>query len=155
MSNNVPMTQEGYAKLQREAAEMESRRPAIKAAIAAARAHGDLRENADYHAAREELAMLNARLSDIHTKLSRAVVIDPSQAPSDKAFLGSKVTIKRVSDGETMTRTLVGQGEQDLASGKILTTSPVGQAVVGHGVGEVVIASLPNGDVEFEIVDLS
>jgi transcription elongation factor GreA len=155
MVQSVPMTQEGYAKLKAEAEEMEGRRPAIKDAIEKARALGDLRENADYHAAREELGMLNARLAEIQDKLARAEVVDPSRMPEGKAVLGSTVRIKRLSDGRELSRTLVGAGETDVASGKILTTSPIGQALIGHEEGEVVTAELPAGKAEFEILEIS
>ncbi|MHC4884830.1 MAG: GreA/GreB family elongation factor, partial [Planctomycetota bacterium] len=91
MSPSIPMTPEGYAKLKAEADQLEKRRPGIKEAIETAREKGDLRENADYHAAREELAMLNARVEGIHGKLANAVVVDPAKAPKGKAVLGSTV----------------------------------------------------------------
>ncbi|MFW5857785.1 MAG: transcription elongation factor GreA [Planctomycetota bacterium] len=155
MPDTVPMTTEGYARLQGEMETLEAERPRIKAAIEAARALGDLRENADYHAAREELAMLNAKISDIGDKLSRAVVVDTSKAPEGKAVLGSTVRIRRVRDGRELTRTLVGAGEADVSSGKILTTSPIGAALIGHEAGETVAAELPKGAEEFEILEIT
>jgi transcription elongation factor GreA len=155
MTASIPMTPEGYAKLKTEANELEKRRPGIKEAIETAREKGDLRENADYHAAREELGMLNARVESIHGKLANAVVVDPSKAPEGKAVLGSTVTIKRVADGKELTRTLVGEGEADVASGKILTTSPVGKALISHEEGDVVTVELPKGPSEFEILSIS
>jgi transcription elongation factor GreA len=148
------MTQEGYDMLMAEAGELESRRPAIKTAIEEAREKGDLRENADYHAAREELAMLNAKLGEINDKLMRAVVVDPSKAPKGKVALGSKVKIKRLKDGRELTRILVGEGEANVAQGKILTTSPVGSALIAKEKGEVVTVALPAGEVEFEILSI-
>jgi transcription elongation factor GreA len=155
MSESIPMTPEGHAKLRAEADELESRRPGIKKAIELAREKGDLSENADYHAAREELAMLNARISDLHGKLARAVIVDTSKAPEGKAVLGSTVKLKRVRDGRELSRTLVGAGESDVSSGKILTTSPIGQALIGHEEGEVISAQLPKGPEAFEILEIT
>lgn len=154
MSDAVPMTEQGMAKLREEMAELEKQRPAIKEAIEVAREKGDLRENADYHAAREELAMLNARIAQVNGMLANAVLIDPSKAPTDKAVLGHTVTIKRIKDGKEITRTLVGAGQADPAAGKILTTSPIGKAVIGAGIGDVVTAELPAGPAEFEILKI-
>ncbi|MFH0909991.1 MAG: transcription elongation factor GreA [Planctomycetota bacterium] len=154
MPDNVPMTSDGYRNLQAEIEALEKRRPAIKKAIADARARGDLSENADYHAAREELAMLNARLHDLQDKVARAVVVDPSKAPEGRVAFGNTVTLRRLSDGAEMERMLVGAGEADVAAGRILTTSPVGSALIGHEVGDRIIISLPKGDEEFEIVSI-
>jgi transcription elongation factor GreA len=149
------MTQEGYSKLMDETKELEKQRPGIKKAIEEAREKGDLRENADYHAAREDLAMLNARLSDINDKLSRAIIIDPSKNADGKITLGHTVTLKKVSDGKEIKRTLVGEGEANVVQGKILTTSPIGSALMGQAKGDVVTVTLPKGPEEFEIVDVS
>ncbi len=154
MPESVPMTQEGHAKLRAEREDLERRRPEIKKAIEEAREKGDLRENADYHAAREELGMLNARIEQIEGMLARAQIVDPSKAPAGTAVLGSTVTFKRVKDGQEMTRILVGAGQADPTTGKILTTSPIGQALVGHQIGEVVVAQLPGGPMELKIVKI-
>ena len=155
MSETTPMTQEGFDKLKGEADELEQRRPLIKKAIEEAREKGDLSENADYHAAREDLAMLNARLSDIHGKLASAVIVDPSKAPKGKVSLGNTVKLIRVTDGKEIIRTLVGAGEADVVSGKILTTSPIGAALIGHEVGDHITVNLPKGAEEFEIREIS
>lgn len=154
MSASTPMTPEGYAKLKAEVEELERARPAIKEAIKHAREKGDLRENADYHGAREELGMLNARIEGIYGKLANAMVVDLSKAPEGRVVLGSTVKIKRVSDGQELTRTLVGEGEADVASGKILSTSPVGSALINHEVGDVVTVTLPKGPEEFKIISI-
>jgi transcription elongation factor GreA len=155
MPDVTPMTEEGMAKLKAEIAALEDRRPGIKKAIAEAREKGDLSENADYHAAREELGMLDARINLLASMVASAVVVDPSKAPADKAALGHTVIFKRLSDGQILTRTLVGAGQADPASGKILTTSPIGKALIGHGVGEKVAAELPSGPQKFEIQKIS
>lgn len=148
----TPMTQSGYEKLCAEAKELENRRPGIKQAIELAREKGDLKENGDYHAAREELGMLNAKISDIQSKLQDAVIVDPNQAGDGSIALGHTVTLRRISDDREFVRTLVGVGEDDVSSGKILTTSPIGKAVMNHRVGDVVTADLPRGPEEFEIM---
>ena len=151
---SVPMTEEGMAKIKIQMAELEKRRPEIKKAIEEAREKGDLRENADYHAAREELAMLNAKIAQLNGMLANAVLVDPSKAPKGTVVLGHTVTFKRVKDGRELTRTLVGAGQADTATGKILTTSPIGKALIGHKVGEVVTAELPAGPCDFEILKI-
>lgn len=150
-SDAVPMTEEGMAKIKAEMAGLERKRPEIKKAIEEAREKGDLRENADYHAAREELAMLNARIAQLNGMLANAVLIDPSKAPKDKVVLGCTVTFTRLKDGKSMTRTVVGAGQADPASGKILVTSPLAKAMVGHAPGDTVTAELPAGSMDLRI----
>ncbi len=154
MSAQFPMTQEGYEMIKKEVDDLENRRPGIKNAIEEAREKGDLRENADYHAAREELGMLNAKISMLNTKLANAIIVDPSQFEDGKAGLFKTVVFKRVKDGKEMKRTLVGEGEADPASGKILVTSPVGKALIGAKVGDIVVAELPAGPVELEVIGI-
>jgi transcription elongation factor GreA len=150
-SDVVPMTEEGMARIKLEMAELEKKRPAIKNAIEEAREKGDLRENADYHAAREELAMLNARIAQLNGMLANAVIIDPSKAPRDKVVMGCTVTFTRLSDGKSMKRTIVGAGQADPTAGKILVTSPLASSMVGHAPGETVTAELPGGQMEIRI----
>ncbi len=150
-SDAVPMTEEGMARIKSEMAELERKRPGIKKAIEEAREKGDLRENADYHAAREELAMLNARIAQLNGMLANAVIIDPSKAPKDKVVLGCTVTFTRLKDKAKMVRTIVGAGQADAAAGKILVTSPLAKAMIGHAPGETVTAELPAGAMELRI----
>ncbi|MCL2000458.1 MAG: transcription elongation factor GreA [Planctomycetes bacterium] len=147
----VPMTEEGMAKIRNEMGELEKRRPGIKKAIAEAREKGDLRENADYHAAREELAMLNARIAQLNGLLANAVLVDPAKAPKDKVVMGCTVTFTRMNDMQSMIRTIVGAGQADPASGKILATSPLAKAMIGHGPGKTVEAELPGGTLAIRI----
>ncbi len=155
MSAQFPMTQEGYEMIKKEIDDLENRRPDIKKAIEEAREKGDLRENADYHAAREELGMLNAKISMLNTKLANALIVDPSQVEDGKVGLFKTISFKRLKDGKEMQRTLVGEGEADPASGKILVTSPIGKALIGSKVGDVVTAELPAGPMELEIIAIS
>ncbi len=154
MAESVPMTEEGAAKIRKDIATQERRRPAIKAAIATAREKGDIKENADYHASREELAMLNAKVAQLQGLLANATIIDPSKAPKGKIVLGNTVTVKRLTDGREITRALVGKGQEDTAAGKILTTSPIGKALIGASAGDVVTAELPAGPTRFEILKI-
>lgn len=155
MSAQVPMTQEGYDKIQAEVAELENRRPTIKNAIEEAREKGDLRENADYHAAREELGMLNAKISQLNTKLANALIVDPSQCADGVVSLFKTVSFTMVKNGREMQRTIVGEGEADPESGKILATSPIGQALIGAKVGDTVTATLPAGPTELKVTAIS
>ncbi len=150
-SDAVPMTEEGMAKIKVEMADLERKRPEIKKSIEEAREKGDLRENADYHAAREELAMLNARIAQLNGLLANAVIIDPSKAPKDKVVLGTTVTFTRLKDKQKMVRTIVGAGQADPTAGKILVTSPLAKAMVGHGPGATVTAELPGGNMDIRI----
>jgi transcription elongation factor GreA len=150
-SDAVPMTEEGMAKIKAEMAELERKRPGIKKAIEEAREKGDLRENADYHAAREELAMLNARIAQLNGMLANAVIIDPSKAPKDKVVLGCTVTFTRLKDKTKLVRTIVGAGQADATAGKILVTRPLAKAMVGHAPGETVTAELPAGAMDLRI----
>ncbi len=150
-SDAVPMTEEGMARIKSEMAELERKRPGIKKAIEEAREKGDLRENADYHAAREELAMLNARIAQLNGMLANAVLIDPSKAPKDKVVLGCTVTFTRLKDKTKMQRTIVGAGQADATAGKILVTSPLAKAMIGHAPGDTVTAELPAGAMELRI----
>ncbi len=154
MTEPIPMTEEGMAKIRIEMDELEKQRPGIKHQIEVAREKGDLSENADYHAAREELAMLDAKLGQLAGMLANAVLVDPSKAPKGQVVLGHTVTFKRLKDGKEMTRTLVGQGQQDPTAGRILTTSPVGKALVGAKVGDKVTAELPAGPMELEVLKI-
>jgi len=154
MSSQIPMTQEGYDRINDEIEELERQRPAIKAAIAEARDKGDLRENADYHAAREALGMLDAKQNLLRDKLVNAVIVDPSKIPDGIVALFRTVTVKRLKDGKPLVRTIVGEGDADPAAGKITATSPIGKALIGKKVGDVATAILPAGPVEMKIMKI-
>ena len=150
----VPMTEEGMMRIRGDIDAMLKRRPAIQKAIEEAREKGDLRENADYHAARDELAMLDARISDLNGLLATAVLVDPSKADTSKVALGHTVTCRRVKDGQEIVRTIVGAGQADPASGKILAISPLAKALIGAAAGDRVTAHLPAGPTEFEVLKI-
>ncbi len=142
---SIPVTSEGKRNLSAEVQALEARVPELRAAIAEAREKGDLRENAEYHAAREELGHLQARIGELKSKLAHAVVIDDSMIDKDSVAFGAIVTLEDSGDGEVEDWFLVGEGEDDPLENRILTTSPMGQAMIGHRVGEEVSVNAPAG----------
>ena len=150
-ADKVPMLAEGHRKLDRRGAAPEDvERPAIIEAIEVARAHGDLSENAEYHAAKERQGQIEATIADIEDRLSRAMVIDPTTLSGDKVVFGATVTL--VDEDEKKVRyQLVGQTEADAKVGRISYNSPLGRALIGRQVGEEVEVSTPSGDRYYEI----
>ncbi len=148
---SIPITAEGKRKLQLELDDMNSRVPVIAKAIADAREKGDLRENAEYHAAREEMSMLNARISDLRSKLSQAVVVDESQIDTSRIAFGAKVKLEDMKTKIVEDWHLVGQGEDDALENKILTSSPLGSALLGKKPGDTVIVDAPMGQLKFKV----
>jgi transcription elongation factor GreA len=156
MDEYFPMTRTGFAKLKAEAERMENvEMPAIAEKIAAARAEGDLSENAEYHAQREAQGMLQARISLIKTKLARATIIDPSTLPRDQVCFGATVTVKDVDLGDEEEYTLVGAGQEDYNRGRILVNSPLGQGLLGKKIGETTTIPAPKGSYDLEIVAIN
>lgn len=152
--STVPMTQEGYDKLSREVAELEERRPKVLLQIKEAREKGDLSENAEYHAAREDLSMLEGRIREMKDKISRAVIVDKSKIGGDCIVFGATVKLLSLTDKEEEEYTLVGEGENDPLNGKILTTSPMGQALLTKKVGDKVEVPTPKGMLKFKVLDV-
>jgi transcription elongation factor GreA len=152
----IPMSREGYEKLKGELDRMENiEMIEVTKRIAAARAHGDLSENAEYHAAREDQGMLQARINALKDKLSRGFIVDPNHVNSDTVAFGSRVVVKDLDLDEEETFVLVGPGDEDYNNNKILTTSPIGQGLMGKKRGEVVEIQVPMGKVRFEIREIS
>ena len=151
--SKTPLTVEGEARLRTELDQLKKiDRPRIVEAIAEARAHGDLKENAEYHAAREEQGLSEARVRDLESKLSNAQIIDISTIPAgDKVIFSSTVTIINVDTDETFTYKIVGDDEADIKDQKISYQSPIARALIGKEVGDVVVVKTPSGDVEYEI----
>ncbi len=149
--SSIPVTAEGKRKLHRDLDELQARVPVITKAIAEAREKGDLRENGEYHAAREELGMVNARISDLKGKLSSAVVVDESQIDTSKVAFGAKVTLQFTKDKSVEDWFLVGAGEDDALDNKILCSSPMGQALIGKKIGDKVVVIAPAGDLKYVI----
>lgn len=151
--NRVYLTKEGYEKLRSELEKLEKEeRPVVIEAIATAREFGDLSENAEYAAAKERQMHLEKRIAGIHEKLTRSEIIDESQIPKDKAYLGATVTLKDEKTGNEVTYMLVSTDEADFSENKISTESPVGKAMLGKKVGEIVEATVPAGSLEYEII---
>ena len=148
--DKFPMLAEGYEKLQNDVRALKLERPAIIDAIEEARAHGDLSENAEYHAAKERQGQVEAMIADIDDRLSRAMVIDPSTLSGDKVVFGATVHL-RDEDDKKIKYQIVGETEADAKLGRISYASPLGRALIGRQVGEEVEFSAPSGDKYFEI----
>src|SRR5262245_14923807 len=155
MDDYVPMTREGFNKLKADMERMDRvEMPAIAEKIAAARAEGDLKENAEYHAQREAQGLLQAKINLIKSKLARAQIIDPATLPRDQVCFGSTVTVKDVDFGDEEEYTLVGAGEEDYDKGRILVTSPLGQGLLGKRIGEKAEIPAPKGSYELEVLSI-
>ena len=152
----IPMTREGYEKLKADLDRMQNAQMIeVAKRIAAAREMGDLSENAEYHAAREDQGMLQARIDALKDKLSRAYFMDRNTVPGDTVVFGCCVKVKDLGLGEEETFHLVGPGEEDYNKNKILTTSPIGQGLLGKKQGDTVEIQVPMGKLRFEIVEIS
>ncbi len=141
----VPMLAEGYEKLSAQLTALKAERPLIVDAIEEARAHGDLSENAEYHAAKERQGQVEATIGDLEDKLSRAQVIDPTMLSGDRIVFGATVTLAD-EDDKPVTYQIVGQAEADAKDGKISYNSPLGRALIGRRVDDEVEVTVPAGD---------
>jgi transcription elongation factor GreA len=150
-ADKVPMLEEGHRKLSDELKRLrQQERPAIVEAIEDARAHGDLAENAEYHAAKERQGQVEATIAELEDRLSRAMVIDPTTLSGDKVVFGATVTL-RDEDGKKVKYQLVGQAEADAKDGRISYNSPLGRALIGRQAGEEVEVTTPAGDRYYEV----
>jgi transcription elongation factor GreA len=155
MTNYVPMTREAYNRLKAEVDRLERDEvPAIAEKIAQARSEGDLRENAEYHAQREAMGMLQARVNKMKSDLARASIVDPDKIPKDQVALGATVLVRDLDYDDEEQFTLVGAGDEDYDTGKYLITSPVGQGLLGKRVGDRVEIEVPKGTLKFEILEI-
>ena len=151
--DRIPMTREGYEKLKVELAHLKDvKMIEVTKRVASARDLGDLSENAEYHAAREDQGLLQAQVDLLQSKLNKAFIVDPSQLPKDSVVFGSKVTVKDLDEGDEEEFELVGPGQDDPANNKILTTSPIGQGLLGKKKGDVAEIQVPKGVLKFKIV---
>ena len=149
--DKMPMLQEGYDRLHSEVRHLKTvERPSIIEAIEVARGHGDLSENAEYHAAKERQGQLEAQIADIEDRLSRAMVIDPKSLSGNKAVFGATVHLVDENDKKVVYQ-IVGQTEADARIGRISYNSPLGRALIGRSVGDEVEVSTPSGDKYYEI----
>ena len=151
--SKIPMTKAGEASLREELQRLKQvERPRIVAAIAEAREHGDLKENAEYHAAREQQGFCEGRIKDIEAKLSHAQVIDVKQIENTgKVIFGVSVTLINIETQQVMTYQIVGEDEADVKKGKISVTSPIARGLIGKEEGDEVVVTIPGGVVEYEI----
>ncbi len=154
--SQIPMTVEGAQRLRDELHELKTvRRPAIIQAIAEAREHGDLKENAEYHAAREQQGFCEGRIQDIEAKLSNAQIIDITKLPNNgKVIFGSTVTILNLDTEEEVTYRIVGDDEADIKNFRISVNSPIARGLIGKEEEDVVTINTPAGMVEFEITQV-
>lgn len=152
----APLTAKGAARLRAELEELKSvKRPAIIAAIAEARAHGDLRENAEYHAAREQQGFIEGRIKLLESELSHAEIIDVSKINAgSRVVFGATVVVADAESGEETTYQIVGDLEADIKQGLIAITSPLARALIGKNEGDTVTLEAPGGRREFEIVEV-
>lgn len=147
----IPVTAEGKRKMQAELDQLNARIPVIAKQIEEAREKGDLRENAEYHAAREDMSLTNARIAELKSKLANAVVVDESQIDTSRVAFGAKVDLQDLADKSVETWQLVGEGEDDPLDNRILTSSPMGKALLGKALGDTVEVQAPAGLLKFKI----
>ncbi len=148
------MTPEGHQSLKEEVAALKAQRPGISKEIGIAIDHGDLKENAEYHAAKDKQGMVEAKINDLEDKLARAEVIDPSRLGGDKVKFGATVEIEDVDSGDVKTYRIVGPAESNIDEGTISVTSPVAKALINREVGDEVRVKVPGGLRTYEIADI-
>lgn len=154
--NKIPMTVDGYARLQEERTRLKSvDRPAVIRAIAEARTHGDIAENAEYHAARERQSFIEGRLGELEDKIARAEVIDVSKLSGSAVKFGATVTLADEETDEQQTFRIVGEDEADIKNGRLSVTSPLARALIGKAKGDSVEVSTPRGNKAYEIVTVT
>jgi transcription elongation factor GreA len=155
MIEKLYVSRDGIEKMRSELAELNERRMKVAKAIEHARSLGDLSENAEYHSAKEEQAMLHARIADLENKLTRSVVLEDQDIDTDKAYLGATVRVLNTKTNREISYMLVSPVEADMAHAKISVQSPVGQALLGKTVGEVAVAQVPAGELKLEILEIT
>lgn len=155
MSDVHFMSRSGFDKLKAELDHMENvEMPKVAERIAEARSAGDLKENAEYHGARETQGMLQAKINLLKDKLSRARIVDASTLPKDEVVFGATVVVKDLKFGDTEEYTLVGAGDEDYDTGKILISSPLAKGLVGKKVGDKVEIQVPKGVMKYEVLEI-
>lgn len=154
--DKIPMTVLGKKMLDEELKRlMTVDRPTVVKAIEIARGHGDLKENADYSAAKERQGFIEGRIQEINAKMARAQVIDPSSIKSEKVVFGAKVTLEEQESGKSVSYQIVGVDEADLKIGKIGITSPIARALIGKQPGDEVIVHAPKGQITYDVLSVS
>ena len=151
----IPITRAGYETLQKELRQLKTiDRPNVIKAIEEARAHGDLSENAEYEAAKERQAFIEARVNELSFKLNNADIIDPADLPKDRAVFACRVLLENVDTGEGVEYQLVGPEESDINQGRISIASPLGKAIVGRRPGDEIVLQAPGGKRVYELVEI-
>ena len=151
----VPMTKDAYEKRKADLERMQTfEMIEVTKRIATAREMGDLSENAEYHAAREDQGMLQARIDRLKDELARAIIVDPSQLPTGTVVFGVRVKIQDLDSGEEEEYELVGPGQEDYDNNRILTTSPRGRALLGKKIGDTAEVTVPRGVLRYKIVEI-
>lgn len=148
------MTPQGAQKLRDELARLKEERPKISREIGVAREHGDLKENAEYHAAKDRQGMVEAQIKDIEDKLARAEIIDPSKLSGDRVRFGAHVTVTNLDTDEETSYQIVGADEADINAGKISVSAPLARALIGKSIGDEVVVNLPAGKRRYEIAEI-
>ncbi len=155
MSDYVPMTREAYNRRKAEVDRLEREElPEIADKIAQARSEGDLSENAEYHAQREAMGLLQAKINQMKSDLARASIVDPDKLPKDEVGFGATVVVKDLDFDEEEEFTLVGKGDEDYDAGRYLISSPVGQGLLGKKVGDVAEIDVPKGKLRFQVLSI-
>jgi transcription elongation factor GreA len=155
MSEKFPMTPSGYASMKAQLQKLKNvDRPANSRAIEIARGHGDLSENADYSAAKEEQGLIEAKIRELEAKIAMAEVIDPTKLSGTRVKFGATVTIEDTDSGESQTYTIVGEHEADIKKGRISIGAPVARALIGKELGDTVTVNNPKGKREYEVTNV-
>ena len=154
--DKTPLTKDGEKKLQEELKSLKLERPKISKAIAEAREHGDLKENAEYHAAREQQGLTEARIKDIEFKLGNSEIIDSkSKENENQIIFGSTVELLNIKDNSKIKYQIVGEDEADITKNKISFNSPIGQGIINKKVGDIITISAPMGKLNFKVININ
>lgn len=155
MSDRIPMTRDGYEQRKADLDRMKGTEMIeIGKRVAAARDLGDLSENAEYHAAREDQGMLQAKVNQLQDEINRAVIVDPASLPKDTVVFGSTVRVMDLDMDDEETFTLVGPGQENPEQNRILTTSPIGQGLLGKKIGDTAEIAIPRGTIRFKVLGI-
>ncbi len=153
--DQIPVTKQGFAALKKELEKLKTMdRPEIIKAIEVARAHGDLSENAEYHAAKERQSFIEGRIGELSYKIGNAKVIDPATVAKDVVRFASRVLVENLDTEEEQEYMIVGEDEADIKKGKISVSSPLGSALIGKELGEEAIVQAPGGKRVYEVIDI-
>ena len=154
--DKYPITVIGEKKLRKELDDLTNiERPKVIDAISVAREHGDLKENAEYHAAREQQSFIEGRIKDIKLKLSNSEIVDPKKITTDKVVFSARVELYDLNDEKEITYSIVGDDEADIKSGMISINSPIARSLIGKKEGDIAYVEAPSGKKEFEILNIS